>query len=693
MSFLLSVMAVAAMSSSIVWENDVIEIPLYEPVEMYKNLPYARLFVDGEEVIDPDVYYEVGVERTFFSVVHSNIVKSHVVKYRVTFPNHGDVSSVHAVTFNVVDVTAPVIVRTPDVSIPVGTKMPDMREGLVVTDDYDPVEDLLVIIDTSSVMTDVVGIHDVRYVVTDTSGNRTTVTVSVTVYDARPPTIEVKSQGVVEVGGTYRWSDHIKISDNVDQSPEVVVDDSHADWKTPGTYDVIVTATDDTGLTASITVQIIVIDVTAPTLDVVNPILLTVGKDLTEDVFLEHVIRVHDNVDDIGRDDVVVGHAVLIDVLGRYEAVFSVMDSSGNLTEKKIRVDVVDDVRPEIVPREDLVFDVGSVKPFWDQWFDVLDNHDAYEDIVLVVKTSVDMDKIGVYPLEITATDSSKNTRVLKTYVRIVDREAPLVTQTDDIVVTGFTPIAYRTYFIISDNYDPEDTLEIEIRDDTVDYTRTGEQTIEVVVSDSSGNRTVLETTIYLIDVTAPDLVLALETVSLEVFEPVPDMKDLIVTVNDDHDDLDVEDIIITGVPDVMTLGCHVVTFMVLDSAMNKAVETIRLCVDDTGLPEIKVPDHTRVTQGDVFDVFEGVEATDNSGQVRIDAYPASVDTQSAGMKTITYVAVDSRGNTTVVHRLVDIIPVQKKAPLSAYIPMFVITAIGVSVIVYLSKTASGEFD
>jgi len=87
------------------------------------------------------------------------------------------------------------------------------------------------------------------------------------------------------------------------------------------------------------------------------------------------------------------------------------------------------------------------------------------------------------------------------------------------------------------------------------------------------------------------------------------------------------------------------------------------------------------------------VEATDNGGEVRIDAYPASIDTQTAGMKTITYVAVDSRGNTTVVHRLVDIIPIQKNAPLSAYIPMFVITAIGVSVIVYLSKTPSGDFD
>ncbi len=82
MSFLLSLMVIASMPFyEIVWENDFIEIELHEAVEAYKYLPSATLTIDGEAVHDPEMFYEVGVDRTFFSVVHSNTVKTHTVKY------------------------------------------------------------------------------------------------------------------------------------------------------------------------------------------------------------------------------------------------------------------------------------------------------------------------------------------------------------------------------------------------------------------------------------------------------------------------------------------------------------------------------------------------------------------------------------------------------------------------------------
>ncbi len=72
-------------------------------------------------------------------------------------------------TFSIVDRIAPEVVFVPEFRIPVGEKLPDMMEGLVLADNYDDASDLVITVDIASVMTDVAGCYPVTYTVLDSS--------------------------------------------------------------------------------------------------------------------------------------------------------------------------------------------------------------------------------------------------------------------------------------------------------------------------------------------------------------------------------------------------------------------------------------------------------------------------------------------------------------------------------------------
>lgn len=687
MSFLLSMLVFASMASyDIVWENDVIEIDLHEAVDEYKHCPKARLYVEGSEIIDPEMFYEIGVDRTFFSVVHSNAVMTHTVKYRVTFPGFYRVTSTRAVTFQIVDRIPPVITRVPEMKVSVGTALPDMRDGLVVSDNYDEVSDLQIHVDTTAVVTTVTGVYPVVYTVIDTSGNMTNIAIDVVVYDALSPVITQKKIARIMVGETFLWSDYLIIKDQADPFPDVDIDDHYVDWNTPGEYLIHIKATDDSGMSSALDLWMIVYDGTAPELIIDDTIIFSVGHDITDEMLLNHVILVSDDVDALDPADVKLFHVIDPNIIGTYEVVFWVSDYAGNRTTVNTEVKVVDDVRPVITICQDLIFPVGDPLPFWSTIFLITDNHSESEEIEVTYKTKVDMGKIGIYPLTVEAEDGSGNLRVMETYVHIVDSDAPLVMQTEDIVITDFQPVGFRSYFDLEDNYDAVDMLSFEILDVLVDYERTGTYPVTFMISDTSGNTTLLDTVVHVMDLIAPVIELSVTRIDLEVNGQVPDVLAFVRSITDNLEPLTSDDVDIQGQVDMTMTGAYLIGFTVSDASSNIGKAEMTVYVNDTVNPTIVIQDVV-IEQGDPINLHDGVVTDDNSGHVTFEVFPEFLDTTIPGLRTITYVATDSRGNQTVITRLVEIRPSPKRPSLSAYVPMLGVTLLGMAGLLYLHKS------
>ena len=96
-----------------------------------------------------------------------------------------------------------------------------------------------------------------KAVVTDTSGNQTIVEVPFMVTkDSIAPTIEGTKNIEVYAGDTIKYRDGVTVTDDIDPNPQLEIDTSKVDTKTPGKYEVVYRATDFSGNTTEVTIKV-----------------------------------------------------------------------------------------------------------------------------------------------------------------------------------------------------------------------------------------------------------------------------------------------------------------------------------------------------------------------------------------------------------------------------------------------------
>ena len=158
MSFLLSLFGFfQVLTMQVQWTFDWLDIPLFGNLSDYVELPTATLFINGNIVYDPEMYYvRNGVERTFISTVNTKVVKSYHIKYRVHFPSYYQ-SYTHTIVFNIYDDIPPEFLALPNRSIPIGAKLPNLFEGVIVSDNYDKISELIVTAESHQVVLSKIG--------------------------------------------------------------------------------------------------------------------------------------------------------------------------------------------------------------------------------------------------------------------------------------------------------------------------------------------------------------------------------------------------------------------------------------------------------------------------------------------------------------------------------------------------------
>jgi PKD repeat protein len=215
------------------------------------------------------------------------------------------------VTVDVVDTTPPVVDAGEDATVeavsPSGAEVMLHGEATDDTDmDLDYVwseEDTILGTDANLTITLSLGTHVLTLNATDDSGNTGTDTVTVDVVDTTPPVVDAGEDATVEAG--YETTIHGTATDLVDTQLDYVWEEgstvlgTEADLTftfTLGTHVLTLTATDDSGNTATDNVTIEAVDTTAPEISVsVVPDIMWPPNHKYADV--ETVVTVQDTVD------------------------------------------------------------------------------------------------------------------------------------------------------------------------------------------------------------------------------------------------------------------------------------------------------------------------------------------------------------------------------------------------------------
>jgi hypothetical protein len=136
-------------------------------------------------------------------------------------------------------------------------------------------------------------------------------------------------------------------------------------------------------------------------------------------------------------------------------------------------------------------YEYGSDVPNWDTLTDVTDGDHSTGFTYDYVRSSLDMDTIGVYTVPVTVTDASGNASLpLEIEITIVDTTVPVITDAvgDTSYVTGTTEPNWATGVTALDEYDGDITADIVITDTAVDMVTVGTFDVTYDVDDASGN-------------------------------------------------------------------------------------------------------------------------------------------------------------------------------------------------------------
>lgn len=224
--------------------------------------------------------------------------------------------------------------------------------------------------------------------------------------------------------------------------------------------------------------------------------------------------------------------------------------------------------------------------------FAISDNRDSLEALDIKINdSSYDPYQLGVYNVDVTATDMFSNTTTKTVQVKVVDRTAPLfevVGKNSGYVVNveanGSNNIA--DYIQAVDNVDGDVTPFIETNR-KLDSSRLGSQTITLSVSDNVGNKSEKTYEFYVSDSTAPTL-------------SYKQGKDVTVDYGSKfnyanhvkvYDAFDKQSaaIKVEGKVDTKKLGTTQVTIIATDSSGNESKGTLNVTVKDISAPKINL--------------------------------------------------------------------------------------------------------
>ena len=674
-------------SYRVVWENTDLKIPLKANTHEYYDMPEAKVYQDGK-VIDTNCYYEKGVNHTSLSVVNSNHVRVFKVDYRVYFPELA-ISNTQTINFIIVDETAPVFLKIPDIKMPVNAKKiteKEIIETLMFEDNYYSNDELIIRVNNlHNVNINVPGNYLIEYEIMDPSFNVTLEERYYIIENNKAPIIKYDDLIKHEYGKVFNYLEYFKFLDEHDPNLIIKVCDDEVNYNKIGIYQISVSATNSAGLMTRITTNIEIIDKSPPNLVLKDSRVINVYE--YDSKYLRTLIyAVSDNYDNLTHEDVVISGYISFDEIGKYNLEYSLTDSSDNKTSKKIVVEVKDLKKPEIKIIKELNILVNEEVNNWYEYFMFSDNYDESNDLVIKFnEKSINYQKIGSYFFEVVVTDSSKNSLKNIFTVLVIDIYAPEVSQNEEIVIDDFSYKElnfYKSFFDISDNYNSFDEVTVELNG-VIDYKTTGTYNIEMLFKDTSNNVISILTSIYVLDLITPNIKLTTNEFYYYIEDPIPNLISFISEINDNYTSF--SNLVLTIYEDInyTEIGLYEVIFEVMDEGSNKSSIILSFYVDIKH-ENLIFGNNVTINKNEKFEMGTNIEFHENVSKVI--TYPNTLDTSNKGVYEILYIAYDYRGNYREFIQKVEVIETFSLLKYKNNIILTIIGVISIGCFVYYHK-------
>lgn len=282
---------------------------------------------------------------------------------------------------------------------------------------------------------------------------------------------------------------------------------------------------------------------------------------------------------------------------------------------------------------------------------DIADNRDERDAIAVQANVaSLDVEQLGEYSVEVTATDSFNNQTTKEIKVSVVDQVGPEFETLGsnegyvvEVPVNGSTDFA--SYIKAVDNVDG-DVTPFMTADKALDTSKLGTQTITLTASDVSGNETQKTLEFAVSDTQAPVINLKKGADVVANYGDAFNLSDY-VEVTDNFDTGIVPQV--EGSVDVNKENeKQVLTLTATDKSGNTSTATLNVTVKDVEAPVISLSrNEISVKAGTSVDFGQYLQsAIDNKdGDVKNKVSIPTVRTSRAGTYTATYAVSDSAGN------------------------------------------------
>jgi len=348
--------------------------------------------------------------------------------------------------------------------------------------------------------------------------------------------------------------------------------------------------------------------------------------------------------------------------LGTAIIIWTAIDNSGNSTIATQEVNVVDTTSPTISPVSDII--VEAAVPYENIVnFETPNTYDILG-VMSITSDAPEFFPLGETVITWTATDVVGNTSTTEQKVIVVDNTSPILQAPEDIVIEA-TGIDNNGVVLGEANATDNGEI-ISISNDAPEFFAFGDTIITWTVSDSSENTTSDTQLVSVVDTTAPEI-LPIDDLTYEATSLYENTVYL-----DNPSVSDIQEVTITNnAPEFFPLGETLVTWTATDVVGNTSTTEQKVIVVDTTTPDLTIPEDQIVEATSIEEMLVEIgeaEAYDITGISSITNNAPEMF--SLGSTVVTWVSIDSNGNTTTSEQTITIVDT---IPPSIFVPVDIV--------------------
>ncbi|AIO19068.1 Regulator of chromosome condensation (RCC1) repeat protein [Candidatus Izimaplasma bacterium HR1] len=474
---------------------------------------------------------------------------------------------------------------------------------------------------------------------------------TVIVEDNEAPTFFVEEQ-IFEVGGSFT-GDLVpyvfELDDNFDEDITVdFVEDIDIDF--PGTYEVTVTAVDDSTNEFTDTFIVHMVDTTAPVIQVIGDNYIEATQDDT--FHFEDLVSITDNVTPNGGIVLDITADFDLGEVGNYQVEYEATDYYGNIHTLAMSFYIYDHIPPRFDLIETQYIEAAEYTDF--DWSTLIVNMSDNANGALSPSENidnVDYDTPGAYSVTVRLADSHSNFTYQSFMVIVEDTTNPSVDDIDDQTIEAGEYLDFDWTSLITNYSDNSDTAYVsyEVVDEVV-YDTPGSYPVTISIMDSSMNLIEKSFAVYVEDTTNPIITLIGDSVIYITKDG--NYIDEGVTIWDNTSEILVPSI--SSNVNTNKVGSYTITYNVSDESENAAATVIRTVIVtetivlfaelDEGVDSIGIGE-THIDAGvEVFSFFAATVLV-----------VSDVDNTTAGTYEIVYTITDTEGSEVILTRFVTV--------------------------------------